>query len=90
MESKKIKRNSKPRKPFKPAYVKVYSTLGITAGLVCVQLLITTMLVLYDKPDAIPVYPDREKFKMLVWCVKNFLQERKTSSGVHIWPKSRF
>ena len=53
LEVKKTKRNSK--KPFHPAYVDVYSTLWITAGFVCVQLLISTMLVVYDPPNAIPI-----------------------------------
>ena len=36
----------------------MYSTLWITAGLIFIQLLISTILVLYDPPKSLPVYPD--------------------------------
>ena len=58
LETKKVKSNPKSKKPFHPSYVSVYSTLWITAGLIFIQLLISTILVLYDPPKSLPVYPD--------------------------------
>ena len=60
LKAKKTKKNTKARKSIKPNYVSVYSTLCITAGLVGVQLLITTLLIAYDPTDSIPVYPERQ------------------------------
>ena len=59
LESKNdINHKRKSKKPFQPSYTSVYSTLWMTAGFIGVQVFISTVLILYDPPKAIPVYPD--------------------------------
>ena len=59
LKSTGSKYRRKSMKPFQPAYVDVYSTLWITAGLICVQVFISIVLIVYDPPNPSPVYPER-------------------------------
>ena len=60
MKSPKSKHRSKSLKPFQPTYVGVYSTMWITAGLVCIQIVISMILMINDPPNPMPIYPERK------------------------------